>query len=374
MFRSRFWKRATLGAGLVAALLAGVPQAAAVGRFRLPYGDGSGPAPVGPVGESGRAPHGYAAPTPVGSGRFGPGPGTPPDGRATADLQLANTSSPNPATQGQPFDYTLTVTNAGPAPTSDVNLSDQLPSGVRLVQATPSQGVCSKGYQYVRCALDTLGGGHTATVTITVHAVQSGTIYNTASVMGREYDPYQGNNSATAVTEIRPGGQFGADLSVANAVDRSQAAPGEQLTYTITVANAGPAVAVGTHLSDQLPRGAEFVSVSPSQGSCTPSTTEVVCQLGDLASGGAATVTVVAKVHEPGTAVNVAYVTSRMLDENTGDNQAQATTEVVPPGGSGAPGPGPVAPGPPAPIGPGPRPGGPTSPGPPQPVGSGPMR
>ena len=52
MFTSTFWKRATLGAGLVAALLASVPNATAEGRFRPPYGDGPG-AP-GPVGE--RAP------------------------------------------------------------------------------------------------------------------------------------------------------------------------------------------------------------------------------------------------------------------------------------------------------------------------------
>ncbi len=351
MFTSRFWKRATLGAGLVAVLLTGVPHA-----------NGAAPGPAGPVG-GGRPPHGHTPPAPVG-GPVRPGPGGPPEGRASADLQLSNTSSPNPATQGQRFAYTLTVTNAGPAPTSDVNVSDQLPSGVRFVEATASQGVCSTGYQYVRCALDTLAGGHTATVTITVNATQAGTVYNTASVMGREYDPYQGNNSATSVTDVQSGGQYGADLGVANAVDRAEAVPGDNLTYTITVTNAGPAVAVGTQLSDQLPQGAEFVSASPSQGTCSSSTTDVVCELGDLASDAAATVTVVVKVNDPGTAVNVAYVTSRMLDENNGNNQAQATTEVA--GGSGGgSAPGPIGPGPALPVGPGPA--GPASPvGPPR--------
>ena len=221
-------------------------------------------------------------------------------------------------------------------------MSDQLPEGVRLVQATASQGVCSNGYQFVRCALETLAGGQVATVTITVNAVRAGTVYNTASVTGREYDAYQGNNTATAITDVRPGGQYGADLGVANAVDRADAVAGENLTYTITVTNAGPAVAVATQLSDQLPQGAEFVSASPGQGSCAPSSTDVVCELGDLASGAATTVTVVVKVTQSGTAVNVAYVTSRMLDENSGNNQAQATTEVAPTpgsGGGGAPGP-----------------------------------
>jgi uncharacterized repeat protein (TIGR01451 family) len=357
---SRFAKRAVLGAGLAAILLGGASAATAEGRFHLPYGDGSSPGPVGAVGAP-RDAHGYTPPMPGSSRfRFGPTLG-PPSGRPSADLQLSVTSAPNPATQGQQFDYTLTVTNAGPAPTSDVNLTDQLPSEVRLEQATTSQGVCSVSQQYVRCGLGNLDGGNTATVTIKVNAVRAGTVYNTATVQGREFDAYAGNNSATATTNVQPGGTWAADLGVSNSVDRATATPNENLTYTITVANGGPAVAVATHLTDQLPEGAEFVSATPSQGSCSPSQGDVVCELGDLASGGTSTVTVVVRVTRPGTAVNVAYIMSQMLDENGDNNQAQATTEV---GGSGAaPGSGrfgPLGPAPAGPVGP-PRPSRPSS-------------
>jgi uncharacterized repeat protein (TIGR01451 family) len=357
VFTSTFWKRATIGAGLLAVLLTGAPHAVAEGRFRLPYGDGLN-APTDPG--QGYLPHDYAVPAPVSSGRFHlpygdpasgyPGYGSPDSGRPSADLQVSMQSAPNPAPQGGQFDYALTVTNAGPAPTTDISLSDQLPSGARFVQASASQGVCSVAQQYVRCALDQLDGGRTATVTITVNAIQSGTIYNTASVMGREYDPYEGNNTATATTDVQSG-QSAADLSVANSVDRSTATAGDNLTYTITVTNAGPAVAVGSHLSDQLPGGAQFVSASPSQGSCAGSGTDVACELGDLISGGTATVTVVARAAGSGAAVNTAYVTSRMYDPNTANNQAGATTEVQPAaGGSGpAPAPAPGQPGPPGP-------------------------
>ncbi|HVW31051.1 MAG TPA: DUF11 domain-containing protein, partial [Acidimicrobiia bacterium] len=340
MLTSRsLWKRVTLGAALGAIVLAGAPQAMAEGRFRLPYGDGvNGPASPGPVAV-GPAPHANPDPSAGYGGRFGPGFGDPPSGRPSADLQLAVTSAPNPATQGQHFDYTFTVTNAGPAPTTDVSLTDQLPSDVRLVQAVASQGVCSVAQQYVRCALDTLNGGNGATVTITVNAVRAGTVYNTAAVTGREYDPYEGNNTVTATTEVQPGGQWAADLSVADTVDKATANAGDTLTYTVTVTNAGPAVAVGTSLTDQLPDGADFVSATPSQGTCSPSNGSVACDLGDLASGAAATVTVAVRANQPGTNVNVAYVTSRMLDGNTGDNQAQATTEVAGSGGSPAPAP-----------------------------------
>ena len=351
MITSRFWKRTALGAGLVAVLLTGVPHAMADGRFHLPYGDGlnspsGSPGPAGPVDVSGRDPHAYSAPAPAYSGRFGPLPGYggPPDGRPSADLQLVMTSAPNPATQGGRFDYTLTVTNAGPAPTTDVNLEDQLPDGVRLVQAAAAQGACSAYLQYVRCALGTLDGGRNTTVTVTVNAVQSGSVYNTASVTGREYDADPGNNTATEVADVQPGGTWAADLSVANAVDHATANPGDSVTYTVTVANAGPAVAVGTHLSDQLPDGADFLSATSSQGSCSPSGNAIVCELGDVASAATATLWVTVRLNQPGTAVNTAYVTSQMLDNNTADNQAQAATAVggSTAGGAPAPGPGPA--------------------------------
>ena len=346
MFTSRSWKRAMLGAGLLAAILAGAaPHAMAEGRFHLPYGDGlNGPSDPG----LGRLPH-SSSPPPVSSGRFGPpGYGDPGNGRPSADLQLSNTSAPNPVIQGANFDYTLTVTNAGPAPTTDVSLTDPLPSGVRLVQSAVSQGVCSVAQQYVRCALDTLEGGRTATVTLTVRAVQGGTIYNTATVMGREYDPYEGNNSSTSTTNVQSG-QYGADLSVANSVDKPSAAAGDNLTYTITVTNSGPALAYGTHLTDQFSQGSQFVSATPSQGTCSPSSADVVCELGELASGAVATVSVVVRAPSSGTAVNTAYITSQMYDPNTGDNQASTTTEVGSGSGGGGGG---SAPGPALPVGP----------------------
>jgi hypothetical protein len=67
-------------------------------------------------------------------------------------------------------------------------------------------------------------------------------------------------------------------------------------------------------------------------------------------------VTVVVRVTRPGTAVDVAYVTSQMLDENGDNNQAQATSEV---GGSGGAAPGGGRFGP---LGGGPAPAGPVGP------------
>ena len=83
-----------------------------------------------------------------------------------------------------------------------------------------------------------------------------------------------------------------ADLSVSieDAPDPVEA--GEQLTYEITVSNAGPDTAEAVTLLDELPATFTFVSATPTQGSCTQ-VLSMSCALGDIASGSSATVTVV---------------------------------------------------------------------------------
>jgi len=45
---------------------------------------------------------------------------------------------------GQPVTYTLSAHNAGPSTAINVQVTDNLPSGVELDSTTPSQGSCSE--------------------------------------------------------------------------------------------------------------------------------------------------------------------------------------------------------------------------------------
>ena len=311
----------------------------AEGRFRPPYGDGTR-RPGGAGRASRRDAHGYTPPMPGSSrfgGRFGPTLG-PPSGRPSADLQLSTTSAPNPATQGEQFDYTLTVTNAGPAPTSR-----RQPDGPAAGRGPPGPDRRLPGCLLAGAAVRPVRPRHPRRRPQRHrddHRQRRPGRHDLQHGLGR----WAGSTTPTRATTPPPRSPTCRPVAVGpptsawpTASTGATANAGENLTYTITVTNAGPAVAVGTHLTDQLPEGAEFVSASPSQGSCTPSEHRRRLRARRHGLGrqrprsrwwcGST---------QPGTAVNVAYVTSQMHDENGGNNQAQATTEVARASGAAA--------------------------------------
>ena len=116
---------------------------------------------------------------------------------------------------------------------------------------------------------------------------------------------------------------LGADLGITKVADDPTPFVGQNVTFTITVANAGPGVASGVTVTDTLPAGLTYVSATPSQGSCSGTNT-VTCNLGAINDGASATVTLVATVTTSGTIVNTATVTSD--DDTNGANNTSSTT------------------------------------------------
>src|SRR5205807_7502759 len=101
--------------------------------------------------------------------------------------------------------------------------------------------------------------------------------------------------------------------------------------YTITVTNNGPDNALGVTVSDQLPKNAGFGSASASPGSCTlkPQKRLVSCNLGDLGSGGTATVSIAVKPTTKGTITNTATITDTSPTDPNPDNNTSSARTVV---------------------------------------------
>jgi len=95
----------------------------------------------------------------------------------------------------------------------------------------------------------------------------------------------------------------------------------QNLTYTITVTNLGPATANDVQVVDTLPASVDFVSATPSQGNCVQMATLVTCALGTLLDQSMAVVTIVVVPRQVGPLENTAVTSSEDSDtEETDDS------------------------------------------------------
>ncbi len=119
-----------------------------------------------------------------------------------------------------------------------------------------------------------------------------------------------------------------ADLALAMTASQNPIHAGSNLIYYLTITNLGPATASAVMLTDTLPALVTFVSAAISQGSVTQSGGVVTCNLGSLASGAVATVTLVVTPFIEAGLLNTATVSTSALDTNLLDNSATVATTV----------------------------------------------
>ena len=108
---------------------------------------------------------------------------------------------------------------------------------------------------------------------------------------------------------------------------------GSNLTFQLTVANAGPTAATGVIITNLLPPNVNLVSALASQGSLSTNAGQVVCNLGTLANGVTATATIVVTPTLAGVVLtNVAMVVRNEIDANPTNNVATNIVAVGPAG------------------------------------------
>ena len=129
-------------------------------------------------------------------------------------------------------------------------------------------------------------------------------------------------------------------LSIADAPD--PVVSGATLTYTATVANAGPAAAPEVFVQAETPPGTHFASATASQGSCggpAPGADGAIgCSLGAVAAGASATVTISLGVvaapgadDRPDRPLDGSRDRKRTRLLRVADNSASASTAVIAP-------------------------------------------
>src|SRR3982074_1401076 len=130
------------------------------------------------------------------------------------------------------------------------------------------------------------------------------------------------NDTATDLTNS----VSSADIAVTKLASSGTAVIGSNVTFTLPATNNGPSDAPGVQVTDQLPAGLTFVSATPSQGTYTSATG--VWDIGAIASGASATLTLVATVTTPGAHINTARKTAENeTDPNLTNDSASATVD-----------------------------------------------
>ena len=204
----------------------------------------------------------------------------------SSSVRLALTKSSGNVEAGQQVTYTATVSNSGNATAATVAFQDLLPGKATLVSTTPSQGSCS-GNPTIACNLGPLNAGASATVAIVVTAGEPGWMTDNGWVSSDPPGNWMHHRTVSVYVH-----EVSSNLNLKLAGSPGAVDPGQQVTYTATIANSGNGAAGTVSFQDLLPGKATLVSTSPSQGSCSGSPV-VLCNLGSLDAGASATVTIV---------------------------------------------------------------------------------
>ena len=90
----------------------------------------------------------------------------------------------------------MRVDNLGPDTSTDVVLTNDVPTGLVFDSATPSQGTSSHSGSNVQAMFGTIAAGSSATLTIETHTTAEGGFTDLASVSSSMADPVAVNDTA----------------------------------------------------------------------------------------------------------------------------------------------------------------------------------
>jgi uncharacterized repeat protein (TIGR01451 family) len=257
-----------------------------------------------------------------------------------ADISVTNSDSPDPVLPGGTITYTQSIANGGPDAAPNAQFSEVLPGSVGFQSisvpagftcTTPAVGASGS----ITCTNPSFASGASGPITLVVNVVaNSGTVSNTIVGGSNVQDPDGLDNSANVTTTILA--PVIADLGITKASGTGSAAPGSNVSYTITLTNNGPDSAANVVVTDVLPAELLFQSITiPAGFNCTTPAVgangTVTCTAATFASGSNVVFTLVVQIAPSavGPINNNATATSDAGDNNSGNNSGSASPVIV---------------------------------------------
>jgi len=234
---------------------------------------------------------------------------------------LSVTTSTNLVVGTSSLTYAINLTNQTGILLTNVFVTNTFSSGVTIISATNSQGSNSIVSSSLIFSLGVITNGNSATMSATVQTTTIGFLTNVIVVAATGVTNTATTNIVTQVVSSQ------ADLGV-KIIPPVQAVVTNDLTsYDVIVSNFGPSSASSVALTNTLPAGVILKSVSQSY---TISSSNLIFNLGTLASGGYADVQFVIQPTNAGVLTFSAAVGAPgLLDPNPTNNAASTNITVI---------------------------------------------
>lgn len=287
----------------------GAPTGGGAGGNRPASGNNGGSAGSTPGGGGGGARSGF-----LGGNQNG-GDGANGQVRITileSDVQLITNASSVTPDVGSSVTLTFTVTNLGPDTGTDIVVNVTVPDGLTYAShSAPSQGTVDLVNSLWNVGdLDPMVS---ATLDVTFAVQASGSYTTSATATVAELDPNMDNN--TGIISLLPRAPT-SNLRITKEANSYTPLVGDPVTFTLTAYNSGPDNATNVNVTDQLPSG--LVYQGHSGGAYNNGTG--IWNIGSLANGASATLTITAEVAASGIYTNEASISGDQSDPAPANN------------------------------------------------------
>lgn len=252
----------------------------------------------------------------------------------SASIAVEKQGQPNPIIAGTDITYTITVSSEGPDDAANAALNDPLPAQTTFATlSSPAAWSCTmpapNASGTVNCTIAAFPPG-SAVFTLVLHTdpglADGSTLSNTATITTTTSDPDPNDNVSTVDTLV----STSADLGVTKSVTPKPAPIGGSATFTIGYTNNGPSNAANATITDALPAGVLFNTISAAGWTCTTPAVgangTVSCSMSSLAAAATGSitigVTIDSSVSPSSTITNTATIGSDTTDPAAANNSA----------------------------------------------------
>jgi uncharacterized repeat protein (TIGR01451 family) len=231
-----------------------------------------------------------------------------------AELELGIETSPAVSTVNRELTYSLTLTNRSGILLTNVVVNSTFNVAVDLVSLTNRSGTAALEGSALVFRIPQLANTSNAVMSLVIQPLSAGRLTNTFQLLATNI-----NILTNTVTDV-----FAAEanLGISLRSETNALVTGDWTDYRLTVTNVGPETAASVVVTNFLPAGSQFLSLTPSNPPVTLTGTQLVFSAGTLAPGTNVTFKVRLQVNSTGTNRMTAQVSAPGLSDPSPGNNA----------------------------------------------------